>query len=75
MLGLLITASATAIFGVTDVDKGLLEMARTFRMPTDRQLRYIYGPFLTRRFVKTLVIGMPIGLVIGIATAVIQLAA
>ncbi|WP_026652004.1 hypothetical protein [Butyrivibrio proteoclasticus] len=71
LLGLVLTVAFTALFGVKDIDKALLEMAKTFRMPTDRQIRYIYIPGLTAPFLKNIRVGAPIGLILGIGLYII----
>lgn len=71
LLGLVLTVAFTALFGVKDIDKALLEMAKTFRMPTDRQIRYIYIPGLTAPFLKNIRFGAPIGLILGIGLYII----
>ena len=57
--------------GLAGTDEKLLEMARIFRMPADRMIRYIFMPQIIGELKHSAVIGAIRCLVIGIASGVI----
>ena len=61
--------------GLSETDSQLLEMARVFRMPYGRKLRYIYGPAVRPYLLSAVSLGLGMCWKAGIAAEVIGLPA